>query len=185
MPPPSAVGVLDEATPTLLREERTVLGHIRELLVGQGATPEPIEQLRQAVDLDEPFLLVIVGEFNAGKSAFINALLGERVLREGVTPTTAVITRLHYATTLFEHRDGALLEVGYPLELLRHVAIIDTPGTNAILREHEAITSHFVPRADLVLFVTSADRPFTETERAFMQRIRDWGKKVVVESGRP
>src|SRR4029077_20551088 len=42
------------------------------------------------------------------------------------------------------------------------------------------ITSHFVPRADLVLFVTSADRPFTETERAFMERIRTWGKKVVV-----
>src|SRR2546423_11610457 len=73
-----------------------------------------------------------------------------------------------------------MLEVGYPLELLRDVAIVDTPGTNAILREHEEITSHFVPRADLVLFVTSADRPFTETERAFMQRIREWGKKVVV-----
>jgi small GTP-binding protein len=181
VPLPSAAGVLDEATRALLRDERTVLGRIRELLVGQGATAEPIEQLRQAeLDLDEPFLLVIVGEFNAGKSAFINALLGEPVLREGVTPTTAVITRVRYATTFVERREGALLEVGYPLELLRDVAIVDTPGTNAILREHEEITSHFVPRADLVLFVTSADRPFTETERAFMQRIREWGKKVVV-----
>ena len=181
MPLPTAAGVLDEATRALLRDERSVLGHIRELLVGQGATPEPIEQLRQAeLDLDEPFLLVIVGEFNAGKSAFINALLGERVLREGVTPTTAVITRVRHASSFFEHREGPLLEVGYPLELLRDVAIVDTPGTNAILREHEEITAHFVPRADLVLFVTSADRPFTETERAFMERIRDWGKKVVV-----
>jgi hypothetical protein len=64
--------------------------------------------------------------------------------------------------------------------LLRDLAIVDTPGTNAIVREHEEITSHFVPRADLVLFVTSADRPFTETERAFMERISAWGKKVVV-----
>jgi ABC-type uncharacterized transport system ATPase component len=48
-----------------------------------GATAEPIEQLRQAeLDLDEPFLLVVVGEFNAGKSAFVNALSGEAVLRE-------------------------------------------------------------------------------------------------------
>jgi tRNA U34 5-carboxymethylaminomethyl modifying GTPase MnmE/TrmE len=97
-----------------------------------------------------------------------------------VTPTTAVITRVRYAETLIERRDGSMLEVGFPLELLRDVAIVDTPGTNAILREHEEITSHFVPRADLVLFVTSADRPFTETERAFMERIREWGKKVVV-----
>jgi small GTP-binding protein len=177
----TASGVLNEPTRALLRDERTALGRIRELLVGQGATAQPVEQLRQAeLDLDEPFLLVIVGEFNAGKSAFINALLGERVLREGVTPTTAVITRVRYAATPFEHRDGPMLEVGYPLELLRDVAIVDTPGTNAILREHEQITNHFVPRADLVLFVTSADRPFTETERAFMERIRDWGKKVVV-----
>src|SRR5919202_2499130 len=147
----------------------------------RGAPASAVEQLRQAeLALDEPFLLVIVGEFNAGKSAFINALIGERVLREGVTPTTAVITRLRYAPSLLERREGALLEVGYPLELLRDVAIVDTPGTNAILREHEEITSHFVPRADLVLFVTSADRPFTETERAFMERIRAWGKKVVV-----
>jgi small GTP-binding protein len=181
MPLPTATGVLDDETRALLRDERVVLGRIRELLVGQGATAEPIEQLRQAeLDLDEPFLLVIVGEFNAGKSAFINALMGERILREGVTPTTAAITRVRYASSFFEHRDGALLEVGFPLDLLRDVAIVDTPGTNAILREHEALTSHFVPRADLVLFVTSADRPFTETERAFMERIRDWGKKVVV-----
>ena len=181
MPLQPATGVLSEDTRALLRDERIVLGRTRELLVGQGATADAIEQLRQAeLDLDEPFLLVIVGEFNAGKSAFINALLGERVLREGVTPTTAVITRLRHAASLVERRDGALMEVGYPLELLRDLAIVDTPGTNAILREHEEITSHFVPRSDLVLFVTSADRPFTETERAFMERIRDWGKKVVV-----
>jgi small GTP-binding protein len=181
VPLPTATGVLTEASRSLLRDERVVLGRIRELLVSHGATAQPVEQLRQAeLDLDEPFLLVVVGEFNAGKSAFINALMGASILREGVTPTTAVITRVRYSPTIIERREGPLLEVGFPLELLRDVAIVDTPGTNAILREHEEITSHFVPRADLVLFVTSADRPFTETERAFMQRIREWGKKVLV-----
>ena len=58
--------------------------------------------------------------------------------------------------------------------------IVDTPGTNAVLREHEALTRDFLPRADLVLFVTSTDRPFTETERAFLEAIREWGKKVVL-----
>ena len=67
-----------------------------------------------------------------------------------------------------------------PVELLRDVHIVDTPGTNAIIREHERLTTDFVPRSDLVLFVTSADRPFTETERAFLAAIRDWGKKIVI-----
>ena len=60
------------------------------------------------------------------------------------------------------------------------MSIVDTPGTNAVVRGHEALTRDFVPRSDLVLFVTSADRPFTESERAFLEAIRDWGKKVVV-----
>src|SRR5229473_6088515 len=179
--PGENIGMVPEVVRELIGHERAVLSRLRELLASQTSAAEDLRQLRQAeLDLDELFLLVVVGEFNSGKSAFINALLGAHVLREGVTPTTAVITRLRYAPSPIEHRDGALLEMGYPLDLLRDVAVVDTPGTNAILREHEEITSHFVPRADLVLFVTSADRPFTETERAFMERIRAWGKKVVV-----
>jgi small GTP-binding protein len=181
VPLPTDSGILPEVARDLLAQERAVLGRLRELLASQTSAADDVRQLRQAeLDLDELFLLVVVGEFNSGKSAFINALLGAHVLREGVTPTTAVITRLRYAPAPIEHRQGPLLEVGYPLDLLRDVAVVDTPGTNAIVREHEEITSHFVPRADLVLFVTSADRPFTETERAFMERIRAWGKKVVV-----
>jgi hypothetical protein len=64
--------------------------------------------------------------------------------------------------------------------LLQDLNIVDTPGTNAIFREHERLTSEFVPQADLVLFVTSADRPFTESERAFLHGIKNWGKKIVI-----
>jgi translation elongation factor EF-Tu-like GTPase len=67
-----------------------------------------------------------------------------------------------------------------PADLLRHLNIVDTPGTNAIIREHQAITEEFVPRSDLVLFITSADRPFTESERGFLSQIKAWGKKVVI-----
>ena len=49
-----------------------------------------------------------------------------------------------------------------------------------MLRHHEELTSEFVPRSDFILFVTSADRPFTESERGFLERIRTWGKKVVL-----
>src|SRR6185369_7055868 len=78
------------------------------------------------------------------------------------------------------HVEQALDIVTAPVELLRDINIVDTPGTNAIHREHEAITREFVPRSDLVLFVTSADRPFTESERGFLEGIREWGKKIVL-----
>jgi hypothetical protein len=64
--------------------------------------------------------------------------------------------------------------------LLRDVHIVDTPGSNAVFREHYRITAEFVPRSDFVLFVTSADRPFTESERLFLSAVRDWGKTVVI-----
>jgi small GTP-binding protein len=126
------------------------------------------------------FLLVVAGEFNSGKSSVINALLGERVLPEGVTPTTDRVNLLRHGPTvtdqlLREH----LLERTHPAELLRELNVVDTPGTNAVIREHEELTRDFVPRSDLILFVTSADRPFTESERAFLAEIRDWGKKIV------
>jgi small GTP-binding protein len=165
----------------LVDDERRVLEALLEALVGLAAAPDSLEALRRSVrQLDELFLVVIVGEFNAGKSAFINALLGAPVLTEGVTPTTAQVNLLQYGDTASRvERSDHLHVLTAPVEFLREIAIVDTPGTNAVIREHEAITADFVPRSDLVLFVTSVDRPFTESERQFLSVIREWGKKVV------
>src|SRR6266699_179469 len=70
-----------EGERALLADERAALGGLREALVAAEATPDDLAMLRQAeADLDALFLLVVLGEFNAGKSAFINALLGQRAL---------------------------------------------------------------------------------------------------------
>jgi hypothetical protein len=100
---------------------------------------------------------------------------------EGVTPTTSLVHLLVYGEPGEDERtpDGVIVHK-HSAPFLREINVVDTPGTNAILREHEALTRRFVPRSDLVLFVTSADRPFSESERAFMERIRAWGKKLVV-----
>ncbi len=166
----------------LLAEERHWLSDLRVALARFDVASEDHATLDRSIEqLDELFLLVVVGEFNAGKSAFINALLGQPVLAEGVTPTTTRINLLKYGPTTERAVAEASMEVIHaPVELLHEINIVDTPGTNAIHRHHEALTQEFVPRSDMVLFVTSADRPFTESERAFLQRIRDWGKKVVV-----
>ncbi len=174
--------ILTEQQEKLVSDERNLLGELRVALVKFDAVKEDQETLAQSIrQLDELFLLVVVGEFNAGKSAFINALLGEKTLGEGVTPTTTQINILRFGETQERIVENEHLHVlTAPVELLTDISIVDTPGTNAIIREHEAITSQFVPRSDLVLFITSADRPFTESERAFLEKIRDWGKKVVV-----
>ena len=163
--------ILTPAQDELLKDERRLLSRLRTTLSRFDAAPEHQQALDRSIEqLDELFLLVIVGEFNAGKSAFINALLGSRVVTEGVTPTTAQINVLQYGEAVERHvRESNLHVITAPSPLLREIHIVDTPGTNAIIREHEAITSEFVPRSDLVLFVTSADRPFTR-DRAGVPR---------------
>jgi len=177
--------VIRVLTPTLeaqRSEARQLLAEVRDALTRFGSTREDEVAMAASVSqLDELFLLVVVGEFNAGKSAFINALVGHPVLKEGVTPTTAKIHLLKYGDTLTrQNADDGIQIVQAPVDALREIHLVDTPGTNAIIREHEQLTNEFVPRSDLVLFVTSADRPFTETERQFLETIRGWGKKIVV-----
>lgn len=174
--------ILTERHQELLLREQEIIARLTAALEAFPATQEDLESLRHAAhQLGELFLLVIVGEFNSGKSAFINALVGTEVMPEGVTPTTAVINLLRYGPEQTETMlpDG-IIQRTFPAEFLKEITVVDTPGTNAIIREHEALTQSFVPRSDLVLFVTSADRPFTESEREFMSEIREWGKKIVI-----
>lgn len=173
--------VLTSTQADLLRDEKIFLA---DLLATLTSFKQPLAEhadLRHAlVQLDELFLIVVAGEFNSGKSALVNALLGQRVLEEGVTPTTMRITLVKYGDQIESALGaGGIAVLTYPLDLLREINFVDTPGTNAVIREHEELTREFVPRSDLVLFITSADRPFTESERQFLDHIREWGKKIV------
>ncbi len=174
--------LMTDAQAEFLRQERQALARLQALLERIKAAPEDRQALAASIEqLHDFFLLVVVGEFNAGKSALINALLGQALLPEGVTPTTAQVQVLRYAAAPAQRvLAPGLVEITLPAERLREMSIVDTPGTNAIIREHEVLTERFIPRADLVLFVTSADRPFSESERAFMARIRQWGKALVL-----
>ncbi|MBI3914126.1 MAG: dynamin family protein [Chloroflexi bacterium] len=173
--------VLNPTQAELLKDEKGFLADLLAALTAFKNQPGELADLRQALlQLDELFLIVVAGEFNSGKSALVNALLGQRVLAEGVTPTTTRITLIKYGDKMEESSDaGGVAVLSFPLDLLRELNFVDTPGTNAVFRQHEELTRDFVPRSDLVIFVTSADRPFTESERQFLDHIRDWGKKIV------
>lgn len=176
--------VLKQPQVDLLNAEKRFFQRLQQVAESFGAGPAERELLAKiSAGLDEIFLLVIVGEFNSGKSSFINALIGAKVLAEGVTPTTSQINVLRYGpqpTQRLSSQEHELLEVYYPAPFLQEISIVDTPGTNAVIERHQTLTEEFVPRSDLVIFVTSAERPFTQSERQFLEKVRNWGKKIIV-----
>ncbi len=174
--------ILNDEQRELVNAERELLDDVKAVLEGCASSVDDLKALTDSVrQLDELFLLVVVGEFNAGKSALINALLGREVLAEGVTPTTSKIHQIVWGDEVQREPMGAVGElISAPVESLRQLTIVDTPGTNALDRAHETLTTDYVPRADLVLFVTSSDRPLSESERIFLEAIRQWGKKVAM-----
>ena len=164
------------------QQVRNVLTELLACASAANTPQEQIDMLKETLQaLEDSFLVVVVGEFNAGKSSFINALLNTDKLEEGVTPTTAQINLIRYGKTESVtpiEQWGQLVQL--PAELLESISFVDTPGTNAVITEHEVLTRWFLPRADMVLFLSSADRPFSESENKFLQSIRDWGKKTVL-----
>lgn len=103
----------------------------------------------------------------------INGLIGQSLLKSGVLPTTSKICIVRHEIdkssqgSTWKQADNMLLgdvqEIKIDLQWLKNVAIVDTPGTNAIVADHEHLTQQIIPRADLVLFVTSAERPMSDS----------------------
>jgi ribosome biogenesis GTPase A len=131
--------------------------------------------------LQSAALFVIVGEVKSGKSSFINALLGEDICEVAPDPCTAGIQELTYG----EERSKATLgdyweRVRLPKSVLRDITIVDTPGTNSIIRNHQTITENYIPKSDLVVFVFPAKNPHTATAWEFLSLVRkDWHRKTV------
>ncbi|HTG50542.1 MAG TPA: dynamin family protein, partial [Gemmatimonadales bacterium] len=103
---------LSDREQDLRAREQELLDRLAQALeaFGPDVVPEDLQRFREARDqLAGLFLLVVAGEFNSGKSSFINALLGERVLPEGVTPTTDRINLLRHGSTVAERPLQAFL----------------------------------------------------------------------------
>jgi len=144
--------------------------------------------------IDRTFLCCIAGEFNAGKSTLINALLGEKVLASGALPTTDTVQVLAYGgndeneanddgttgTLTSQQQSGSTVFYLHPSALLKDLTLIDTPGTNAVHIDHTKLTQRLLPVADIILFVTSADRPFPDSERKLLQSIQRFRKNLVI-----
>ncbi|CAK9323460.1 unnamed protein product [Citrullus colocynthis] len=177
---------LEDREKQVIETEKLVLREAINVIQKAAPLMEEVSLLNDSVSqIDEPFMLAIVGEFNSGKSTVINALLGRRYLKDGVVPTTNEITFLRFSKLnsneqqrCERHPDGQYI-CYLPAPILNEMNIVDTPGTNVILERQQRLTEEFVPRADLLLFVISADRPLTESEVNFLRYTQQWKKKVV------
>jgi tetratricopeptide (TPR) repeat protein/GTP-binding protein EngB required for normal cell division len=162
---------------------------------------------RAAEAFDRPLLVAVMGEFNAGKSSFVNALCGADVAPTGVTPTTATINVLRYGEkpeTRVERHDGSTetvpardattflgsldddqarairsVDIFLPVDALRRVEIVDTPGLNAIRPEHERVARDFLRDADAIVWVFATGQAAKATERDALAVARAAGKRVV------
>ncbi len=130
----------------------------------------------------EPFMFVIVGEVKSGKSSFINALLdtGEEICKVAPDPCTDTIQQVLYGEEEVIVINEYLKKVFHPVDILKEIAIVDTPGTNTIIQHHQEITQRFIPVSDLIVFVFEAKNPYRQSAWEFFDFISaEWRKKVI------
>jgi len=132
--------------------------------------------------IQEPFMFVIVGEVKSGKSSFINALLntGQEICKVAPDPCTDTIQQVLYGEEKEVVINDYLKKVFHPVDILKEIAIVDTPGTNTIITHHQEITERFIPVSDLIVFVFEAKNPYRQSAWEFFDYISaEWRKKVI------
>ena len=145
----------------------------------------PSEQLDtlQALlrDISEPLLFVVVGEVKSGKSSLLNALFGNEFAKVDVLPATDRVYIFRYGTDEKTTEISPTITERYlPIPFLRDFNVVDTPGTNTLVKEHQTATEEFMPRADIVLFVFSVANPWTQSNWGFLSFLqKTWLKNVI------
>ena len=172
--------ILDERYSRLFQEEKVLLESLSSEI--RALNFEELQNKLKVVreNLETLFSIVFIGEFSTGKSSVINALLGQKILPEGITPTTDKITILKHGDAKEEYLENGNYYISIPENRLKGFFIVDTPGTNVTLEQHEQITQEFIPRADIVFFVIGAERAMTGSEARLIRFIKeDWLKNIV------
>lgn len=170
-----------------------------------------LSDMQKAVTtFEEPLNVMIMGEFSTGKSSFINALIGQEILKTNDTPTTAVITKISYGNSdkvLVHYVDGRLEEettkkfekltsvtknkkknkihenISYverfiPVDYLKNINIIDSPGLNDTCKEHVEVTKRFVNNTDMILWIFTIQNAGTKSEVEALENLSEYLKPI-------
>jgi len=166
----------------LRTELETALAGLLKLSSEMRRDPASLDTLHGLLrDIREPLLFVVVGEVKAGKSSLLNALFGQEFAKVDVLPATDRVYIFRYGETESTVEVSPHLTERYqPIPFLRDFNVVDTPGTNTIVTQHQMITETFIPRADLVMFVFSVTNPWTQSAWTLLDFVqKKWLKNVV------
>jgi predicted GTPase len=146
---------------------------IAALGVQTGADLRGLLPLDEAENgLGSPFLFVVCGEVNAGKSTLLNGLFGRDLCKVNILPETDRVLWYRHGPLSKDVELTPFLEERYrPVDFLRDFNLVDTPGTNSIVRGHQDITERFLPVADLLLFVFPVSNPWGAATWDFISRM--------------
>ncbi len=185
-----------------------VIRRAHELFLGEPTLTGLAGEVARIKEIfDRPLLVTVMGEFNSGKSTFVNALIGERVAPMGVVPTTATINVLKYgarraARVIWRDdreqvlewseveafltgldrgraREIRLVELLFPSEELLRVNVVDTPGLNSMIDEHEETAREYMAEADAVIWLFSAHQAGKQTEEQALEVIGQHRLKTI------
>lgn len=172
--------ILEEKYSEIILEQKLLLKSL--LIEVKDLSDKELEGKLNSVreSMENLFSLVFIGEFSTGKSSIINALLEQQVLPEGITPTTDKITIIRYGDIEEEHMENGNRVISLTQDRFKGLFIVDTPGTNVTIQQHEQLTQEFIPKADIVFFTIGAERAVTGSEAKLIKFIReDWLKNIV------
>ena len=191
------------ATGSNLSRIRDLLQTIRDvgsryLLVSLNRQLEVSESL---LVQNPPIDVAILGQFKAGKSSFINSLIGREVLPVGAIPVTTAITRLQYGErerAVVRHFDGSvtpvpleeiadftseaknpgnrknvnLVDIELPsLEAYASLRLVDTPGLGSVFKYHKSTSENWLPEVGAALLAVSSDRPLSEHDLELIREL--------------
>ncbi len=175
--------LLDQKQKELNEHTRKVIDNLLTLTraIGHEDLSNTVADILERVNA--PFTFVIVGEVKAGKSSFVNALLdtGTEVCKVAPTPMTDTIQLITYGPQeRIEQINPYYKKIYVPVDILKEIAIVDTPGTNTIVEHHQEITERFIPHSDLIVFVFEAKNPYRKSSWEFFDYINDeWKRKII------
>ncbi|MGO9136354.1 MAG: dynamin family protein [Syntrophales bacterium] len=169
-----------------------------------------IEACQKLLVQNPPIDVAILGQFKAGKSSFINSLIGKSILPVGVTPVTTVITRLQYGEreqAVVSYFDGSAVEIGIndiknftseadnpsnkknvevvdiELPSLRSYAglrLVDTPGLGSIFKYHVETSENWLPQVGTAILAISADRPLSVNDVQLIRELMQHTPNIVI-----
>jgi len=158
------------------------LAALLKFAVEMPREPAVLDTLQNLLkDIREPLLFVVVGEVKAGKSSLLNALFGQEFCKVDVLPATDRVYIFKHGSREENVDVSAQVTERYqPIAFLENFNIVDTPGTNTMVAEHQTITENFIPRADLILFVFSVVNPWGASAWELLRFVNQkWLKNVV------